>query len=296
MAHEVAVISDVHLLEDAEAQINDLAGHEISFPKEDTQPSTQELIARTGQADAILVSPGTVLSGGYLQSCPNLKYIGLCGTSKENVDLDAVEAQGIALTNVVDYGDEPTAEFIFMQLVSLARGVDKYQWRDNPVELMSKSLGIIGLGALGQAVARLALAYKMDVSYFSRSRKPDFEQQGIQYHEKQDLLARSDIIAVTSPTNTTAINQDDFSLIKPNSVLLQASMGDCVDRDGFLGWIAKDGNFAVFDYAAGEDNYDAYKDLPRVIFPKIVAGYSIETRQRLGEHVVANLKDYLSKV
>ena len=133
MSHEIAVISDVHLLPETEEQISRLATHPVHFPREDTQPSKEELIARTGDADAVLISPGTSLSADYLQSCPNVKYIGLCGTSKENVDLEAVAQHNVVITSVVDYGDEPTAEFIFMQLVYLARGMGEYQWRDNPV-------------------------------------------------------------------------------------------------------------------------------------------------------------------
>ena len=296
MSHEIAVISDVHLLPETEEQISRLATHSVHFPREDTQPSKEELIARTGDADAVLISPGTSLSADYLQSCPNVKYIGLCGTSKENVDLEAVAQHNVVITSVVDYGDEPTAEFIFMQLVYLARGMGEYQWRDNPVELMGKSLGVIGLGALGKAVVHLAKAYNMDVSYYSRTRKPDIEQRGIKYLEKRELLAQSEILVITSPTNLTVIEKDDFAFIKPKSILIQASTGSCIDKEGFLEWVAKNGNFAIFDYVAGNDNYEAYKDLVRVIFPKVRAGHTLETRQRLGERVIANLRAYLEGV
>ncbi len=252
---KVAIIADVHLLPETQEQINQLAGTTLSFPsQQDTQPSTNELIERTANADAVLISPGTKITEEYLTACPSVKYIGICGTSKENVDLDTVERRKIILTNVVDYGDEPAAEFIFMQLEYLARGMGEYQWKDYPIELMSKKIGVIGLGALGKAVANLALAYKMDVCYYSKTRKPEQEYLGVSYSEKQELLKACQIIVVCTPSNLVAISKDDFELIQSNTVIVQATMGKCLDQEAFLEWIKRDGNFALFDYSAGNES------------------------------------------
>lgn len=291
---KIAAIADVHLLPETQEQINQLSDEPVQFPTEDTQPDEKELIKRTGDANAVLVSPGTKITEDFLAACPSVKYIGICGTSKENVNADAVATRGITLTNVVDYGDEPAAEFIFMQLEQLARGMGNHQWRDYPTELMGKSVGIIGLGALGKAIAHLALAYKMQVFYYSKTRKPDQEQLGVNYLEKDELLKTCQIIIVSTPSNLVAIGKDDFGLIQPNAVTVQASMGKSLDPEGFLSWIKEDGNFALFDYSAGSESYEAYKDLPRVVFPKVIAGHTYETKQRLGEKVVANLKEYLA--
>lgn len=206
-----------------------------------------------------------------------------------------VRARGITLKNVEHYGDEPAAEFFFMRLVALARGTSGKQWRDNPTELMGKTIGIIGLGALGQAMAHLALAYKMHVAYTGPSHKPEWEQQEVQYLEKSELLANSDIVLISSPTNTVVIEAQDFEHIKQNAILVQASVGNCFDRQAFLDWVAKPGNFAVFDYTAGNDNYLAYKDLPNVVFPKIYGAHTHETKQRLGNKVFENLNSYLAR-
>lgn len=290
----IAVIANVHLLEETQQEIKSLFGDDtLAFPESEMQPNEQELIARTNDAEIVLVSPGTKITASYLDACPSVKYIGICGTAKENVDQEAVTSRNITLTNVSDYGDEPAAEFIFMQLEYLARGMGEYQWRDCPTELMDKTIGIIGLGALGQAVARLALAYKMNVLYFSNTRKADWEQQGIQFNEKADLLNNSDIVIISTPSNVQAIKANEFSLMQPNSILVQASMGNCFDKDTFIKWIAENNNFALFDYSAGNDNYEAYKDLPNVVFPKVIAGHTHETKLRLGERVVENLKHFV---
>jgi len=73
-------------------------------------------------------------------------------------------------------------------------------------------------------------------------------------------------------------------------------MGTVMDDRAFRKWIVQEGNFAIFDYSAGEALYLAYKDLDRIIFPRIVAGHTVETRRRLGERVVQNIQAYLASL
>jgi phosphoglycerate dehydrogenase-like enzyme len=294
MTHKISVLSDIHLLPDAQKQIQALSGASVAFP-EDNPTTEQELVARTRDAEAVLVSPGTKITASYLDACPSVKYVGLCGTSTANIDLEELSKRGIVFKNVIDYGDEPTAEFIFMQLATLVRGIGKYQWRDMPCELMGKTIGIIGLGALGKSIAHLALAYKMQTNYYSTHRKPEWEDRGAGYKELRDLLSTSEIIVISTPTNVKILGDKEFALLKSGTILVQASMGDIFDKDAFLNWIAKQGNYALFDYSAGEKNYQAYKDLPQVIFPKIIAGHTRETKERLGQKVVENLRSYFEE-
>jgi len=234
---KIAVLDNIRVLPEAQKEIRSLAANEITFP-ENAAASTAELVARTGDAEAVLINTGTKIDKSYLDACPSVKYVGLCGTSTANVDLEALKARGVVFTNVTDYGDEPTAEYIFLQLEALARGVGKYQWKDVPRELMGKAIGIIGLGALGKAIANLALAYKMNASYFSAHRKPEWEERGLRYAERHDLLSACEIIVISTPTNMTVLGEKEFGLLKPNSVLVQASIGTPFDREAFLKWIA----------------------------------------------------------
>ncbi len=289
---KLSVLTDVHLLAETQDKISALVGELVIFPTEKSSSIT-DLIERTGNAEAILISPGTKLDASYFNACPTVKYICLCGTSKDNIDLKEVEDRGIKLTNISDYGDEPTAEFIFMQLSSLLRGIGQYQWQAEPHELMGKRIGIIGLGALGQAVAHLALAYKMQVSYSSIHRKPKWEEKGVSYKVLDTVLSSSDIIVLTGPTNTQILGKSEFSVIPKGTILVQGSMGSVMNRTAFLDWVKQEGNFAIFDYAAGEENYQCYKNQDRIIFPKIIAGLSYETKQRLGKQVVINLEEYI---
>jgi phosphoglycerate dehydrogenase-like enzyme len=288
---EIAVL-DYRLLPDTQEQIQALATNKIIFPQ-DRCPEN-ERISRTGKADIVLVTPWEKIDTTYLDACPNLKYIGLCGTSTANIDLDELDRRGIAFSTIVSGDKKSVAEFFFMQLVALMRGIGEYQWKPGEQhELAGRRIGIIGLGAVGTAMAHMALAYKMDVVYNSPHRKPEWEKKGVGYLEKDSLLTSSDIVVLCSPTNVEVLGEHEFQAIKVGSILVQACGGSPFQKPAFYDWIAKEGNFALFDMSAGEQNYQAYKDLPRVIFSRSVAGDTYESNERRGKRVVENLRDYL---
>ncbi len=296
MKYNIAILDDIHLLPQEQEKLKKLAVESLVFPDE-SEVTEDELIKRTGNARAILISTDTWIYIGksYLTACPSVKYVSICGTSTANVDLNLCRERGVTVTNVKDYGDEPTAEFIFMRLTQLTRGVGEYQWKEMPHELMGKSFGIIGLGALGKSIAHLALAYKMHVNYFTTNRKSDWEEKGLHYLELDELLMSSEIIVISTPTNVQALGKKEFELLQPNTILVQASIGNPFDKEAFYLWIAKEGNYFICDYGVGEENYQKYKSLPRIISSKTTSGFSFETRQRLGERVIENLNKYFEK-
>lgn len=285
-------VFDPRLLSETRERIQSLVSEPVVFPDEKCS-SEEELVDRTGDAEIVLVGPWDKVTSSYLDACPSVRYVCLCGTSTANVDLDELQKRNIRFSNVMNHGDEPTAEFLFMRLLMLLRGAGKYQWKNEQHELMDKNIGIIGLGPLGQAIAHLALAYKMNVSYFSPHRKPEWEDRGVRYADMAALLAENQIVVACGPTNTQVLGKAEFDQIKPGSIVAQISSGSVLYRPSFLEWIAQDGNFAIFDKAAGEDNYFAYKDIPRVMFAPVVAGDTHETLVRLGDKVYDNVKEFI---
>jgi phosphoglycerate dehydrogenase-like enzyme len=288
------VVFDNRLTPQAQQQIQALATEPITFPQE-RYLSENELINRTGDAEIVLVSPWDKVTKSYLAACPNLKYVCLCGTSTANIALDELQKRGIVFTNVVSHGKESVAEFVFMQLVRLARGEGDYQWKPEQRQLMGKTIGIIGLGSVGQGIAHLALAYKMNVVYAGPHRKPEWEARGLQYKKVSDLLGASDIVVLAAPTNVQVLGKKEFKSFKSGSIIVQASSGTPFDKPAFFEWIAQDGNFAIFDKSAGEENYHEYKDIPRIIFSEKVGGDTYETDERRANIVVENIRAYLAK-
>ncbi len=292
--NEIAVL-DYRLLPDAQKQIQALARNEIVFPHE--RCPEDESVSRTGNADIALVTPWEIIDKHYLDACPQLKYIGLCGTSTANIDLDELKRRGIDFSNIVSGDKESVAEFFFMQLVSLARGAHEYQWKPGEQhELVGRRIGIIGLGAVGIAIAHMAQAYKMDIVYNGPNRKPEWEDKGVNYLDKNELLASSEIVVLCSPTNVEVMGSTEFNSMQLGSILVQACGGSPFDKPAFYNWIAQDGNYALFDMSANESNYQAYKDLPRVIFSTSVAGDTYESNARRGARAIENLKKYVSSV
>ncbi len=287
-------VLEYRLFPDVKEQIQTLASNKIIFPEE--RCPEDERIQRTGDAEIVLVTPWDKVDLVFLNACSQIKYIGLCGTSTANIDLDELAKRNIAFSNIVSKDKESVAEFFFMQLVGLARGTGEYQWKSGEDhELTGKHLGIIGLGEVGKAIAHMALAYKMSVSYHSPHRKPDWEDRGLEYVEVSNLVSHSEIIAVCSPTNVEVLSKTEFDKIKPGSIVVQASSGSPFSRRNFKEWISREGNYALFDMSAGVKNYEAYKDIPRVIFSTAVAGDTYESNQRRGQRALENLKHFLER-
>lgn len=300
--HKIAVL-DYRIPTEIQKQIQSLASNQIVFPA-DRCPE-DERIARTGDADIALVTPWEKVDKAYLDACPNLKYIELCGTSTANIDLNELLRRGIAFTNMESGkedtdaraagGKEAVAEFFFMQLVRLARGIGEYQWKPGEAhQLKGRSLGIIGLGRVGQGIAHMALAYKMNVSYYSPHHKQEWESLGVKYQGKEDLLKSCEIVVLCSTTNVEVLGKAEFGLMQSGSILVQACGGNPFDKPAFYDWIAHDGNYAIFDMSANETNYSLYKDLPRIIFSREVAGDTYESNLARGQRALHHLKDYIS--
>lgn len=289
----IAVL-EYRLFPEVKGQIQALADNKIVFP-EDRCPEN-ERIARTGDAEIVLVTPWDKVDIEYLNACRRLQYVGLCGTSTANIDLDELAKRGIAFSNIVSRDKESVAEFFFMQLVCLARGVGKYQWKQGEEhELVGRRIGIIGLGDVGKAMAHMALAYKMQVAYHSPHRKQEWEERGLRYLPMDELVKTSEIVVICSPTNVKVMGEAEFRALQPGSILVQASSGSPFEQEHFKYWIAQEGNFALFDMSAGVKNYETYKNLPRVIFSTRVAGDTYESNQRRGQRALENLKKFLQK-
>lgn len=290
---KLSVIDSIKITEDVKTRLQSLSDSLIIFPKDDTK-TNQEVIERIGDSDAVLGSWITTINKGILDSSLNLRYIGICGTSMANIDLDAVKEKGITIKNVTDYGDEATAEYIFTQLLRLARGFGKYQWRKEPAELNGKTIGIVGLGAVGQEVARLALGFNMNVLYSSPSRKLDWENRGLKHRNLDELLQESDIISLHVPKNLVILREKEFNLIPKGSILVDTCLGVVFDGKAFLNWINKGNNFTIFDLSKKEF-FDTLKTIPNNIIglEDGIAGITTESRDRLSKKVLNNLKKFL---
>jgi phosphoglycerate dehydrogenase-like enzyme len=262
-------------------------------------PETEEeIINRISDSDCILVSWQTKINADILKASTSLKFIGMCCSlydeNSSNVDIVEARKLGVTVKGVKDYGDEGTVEFIFAQLIHLLKGLGKHKWKSEASELTNKRIGIIGLGTLGQMVAKTAVHFGMNVFYFNRSRKYEFENEGINYLSLNELLQSCDIITTHLPRNTILLKEQEFQNKKFNSILINTSLGLTFEKDSFLKWINSDKtSFAILD-ADGVGNFASeFSKFENIILSEQFAGFTLEAKKRLSEKVLINLTNYL---
>jgi len=290
--NKIVIIDTVKITEEAKEKIQHYSNERVIYPEFDTKNET-EIYQRINNADAALGNWHSTINTSILKHTPNLKYIGICGTSLANINLEAVRRHNIVIKNVTDYGDNGVAEYIFAQLLNLFRGFGKHRWRNEPSELNSKTIGIIGLGAIGQQVARTALGFKMKVLYYSKSRKTEWEEKGVQYSTIDDLLKKSDIISIHVPKNTKIIGKNELEKIGNGKIIIDTCLGDIYkDINAVRLWLGNENNFLIRDHQP--EIKEKLGDLERFIYTEnVISGITTEAREKLSTKIIDNIEDYL---
>jgi len=251
-------------------------------------------------ADAVLVSWNTQINRSIIEQCPSIRYIGMCCSlfdeKSANVDIQAARENGIQVLGIYDYGDEGVVEFIISELIQLFHGFGKQMWQEEPVELTGHKLGLIGLGTTGKMLADMALAFGMQVFYYSRSRKPDYEKKGVEYLVLPELLSTVDAVSTHLPKHTVVLGKDEFEKMGTGRVLINTSLEPTFDIEPFINWIKAENNYAIFDKVAMGSQFERLKDIDGVIYSNKVSGWTKQAKQRLSEKVIKNIEDFLSNL
>ncbi|WP_373059299.1 NAD(P)-dependent oxidoreductase [Zunongwangia sp. H14] len=279
--------------------INELKEHSKTEVEiyQDYPVTEAEIIQRIGNAEAVLVSWRTQINEEIISKCPNLKYIGMCCSlydeDSANVAVKYARNKGIEVRGIRDYGDPGVVEFIISALVRLLHGFGAQQWKEMPVELTNRKIGIIGLGVTGQLLAKCLLPFGADLYYFSRTRKKDWEEKGVKYLPLKKLLETSEIISIHLPKNIEILGEKEFAKMAPGKILINTSLGLPFSEEAFKKWIKEPANFAIFD-GDGKSALDGrILKNTNIISAEKSAGWSAETETRLSQKVIKNLRDYL---
>jgi glycerate dehydrogenase len=205
-----------------------------------------EALARSRDADVLVVNK-TRVTAEILGQSPRVKFIAVLATGYDCVDLAAAKARGIPVSNVPEYGTDSVAQFVFAQLLHLCHRVDLHDaavragewaragefsfWKTPLIELVGKTMGIVGFGRIGRRVGELAHAFGMPVVAYDTYHGTTPAYQPFAWAELNDLLRQSDVITLHSPlTPETAgmVNRDFLSKCKPTAFLLNAARGPLV--------------------------------------------------------------------
>jgi len=292
----------------------DLSGLQASLPEWRLHgaSSYEQVAARIAQA-AVVVSNKVLLDQAILRRAPGLKLIGVAATGTNNVDLDAARALGITVCNVRGYATPSVVQHVFGLLLALSTRLLDYQrlvrqggWQtssqfcrmDFPIrELAGKTLGIVGLGELGRAVAQAATAFDMEVLVAQRPGGPPRPGRVA----LDDLLRRVDVLTLHCPLTPEThglIGARELALMKPDAVLINAARGGIVDeqalaealRAGRLGGAGMD---VLSKEPPVHGNPLLADDIPNLIVTPHVAWASRESRQRLIAQMAANVRAFL---
>lgn len=265
------------------------------------QPRTdEEIIQRIGDADAVLVSFKTPIRKAVLDACPNIRYIGMCCTlySADCCNVDVVEAgrKGITVTGVKDYGDEGVVEYAISELVRFLHGFGERQWKPEKLELTAQRMGVIGLGKTGRMIADAFRFLGAEVSYYSRTRKPEAEEAGLAYRPLGDLLSGCDIVFTCLPRNTYLLGEEEFKLMGDGKILMNTSIGATFDVPALRSWLKDNPNSYYFCDGTGMGTLAGeLAGCPNVMYTPVVAGKSAQSVERLSRKALANIEKFLNE-
>lgn len=210
-----------------------------------TSPS--ELIERARDAELLLTNK-VILDRESMKKLPNLRYIGVLATGYNVVDVKAAKEMGITVTNIPAYSTMSVAQKVFALLFAVTDRVEHYalqnrqgKWSDNPdfcywdtelTEISGKKIGIVGLGNIGMAVARIALAFGMKVFAYT-SKEIEQLPDGIEKVTLDSLFSESDIISLHCPLNEDTkhlVNEKTILRMKPSAILINTGRGPLIDE------------------------------------------------------------------
>ena len=204
----------------------------------------EELTDRIKASEAIInIRAYTHLDREVLTCCPKLRLISIWGTGTDNVDLEAARELGITVTNTPGANALAVAEHTMALLVSVARQIPyldheirQGNWpRGEMVQLNNKILGLIGLGAIGKYVARMAKGFGMDViAWTFRPTEERAKESGVRFVSKSELLKDADVVSLhlrLSDETREFLKKEDFDLMKPTAFLVNTARGGLVETD-----------------------------------------------------------------
>lgn len=263
-------------------------------------------------AEAILSGGKVRLTAAHVPRLPKtLRVIANPTAGVDHMDVAACRAAGIEVTNAPDAPTECTADLAFLHILAACRRaresvqVMEAGWRRAigfgdmlGLRVWGRSLGIVGMGRIGRAVARRARGFGMQVHYHNRARLDPALEDGATYHPTLDgLLGAVEIVSLHLPGGgPTLMGAREFTLMRPGSVFVNLARGSLVDEDALLAALDSGHLFAVgLDVFRAEPAFDLrLRDNPRVFLTPHCASATVETRDTMGFCALDNIAAVLA--
>ncbi|MBP7782815.1 MAG: 2-hydroxyacid dehydrogenase [Acinetobacter sp.] len=305
-----AVFLDYASLDQNDLNFKDL---EKTFDEWEIYPSTssEQLLERIQSVD-VIISNKVVVNAEAIQQCPNLKLILISATGTNNIDLVQAKKQGVVVCNCQAYGTSAVAQHTLMLMLNLATNFKQYEravqngdWNkasqfcllDYPIiELEGKTLGILGYGELGKAVAKLAEAFGMEILVGALPNRP-VQENRIPFNE---LLSQVDFLTLHCPLSTDTQNLIDakaFDAMKPSAFLINCARGGIVNEQDLAdaliaGKIAGAATDVLLVEPPKDGNVLLNSEIPNLLITPHSAWGSVDARQRIVQQMVENVEAF----
>ena len=287
---------------------------EVVHNAEDRPWPPEELAQRLQGASGAMATVMDRFDEPLLAKCPGMRVISNIAVGYNNVDVPACTKRGIRVTNTPGVLDDTTADLTWALLMAAARRIaeaDAYVRRGDwkiafgvqyflGQDVHHATLGIVGMGRIGQAVARRARGFDMRVIYNNRSRLPEADEArlGARYVERDELLAQSDFVVVMAPYSPAThhlLGAAEIAKMKPTAILVNSARGGVVDDDALVAALAeKRIAGAGLDVFEGEPKlHPGYASLPNVVLTPHIGSASRATRIVMCNTAAANMSAVL---
>lgn len=278
--------------------------------------SKEETLERIQIAD-IVITNKVVITANMMEEAPKLKLICIAATGMNNVDVDAAEFKGIEVKNVAGYSTKSVVQHTFAMALYLLEKMAYYDaavknaaWSDSGLftdvsrpfyEISGKRWGIIGLGTIGQEVAKIAAVFGAEVSYHSTSGKNlhhAYPHQSLEF-----ILKDCDIVSIHAPLNEDThnlINENNLPYMKEDAILLNLGRGGIINETDLAFELDRRTLYAGLDVLEQEpialnNRLNEVKHKERLLITPHMAWASIEARKKLLEGIVENIRVFMEK-
>ncbi len=276
----------------------------------DAPPETLKELIR--DREVLIFRSGVSISGDLMACAPDLKLLIRAGSGTDNLDLAYVRQKGLELVRIPEPGARAVAEMTFGLMLALSRrlfeadhGLREGHWLKHHITgylLANKTLGIVGVGNIGSTVARMGVAWDMNVigcvEHPSTGRAADFESHCVRLTDFEEVISSADYVSVHVPLKDSTRNLIDAAAIakmKPGAFLVNIARGNVVDEqalrralvEGRLGGAALD-----VHSAEGEGKISPLADLPNVILTPHIGAATVDTQREIGRRTVEILTHF----
>ncbi|WP_194768426.1 D-2-hydroxyacid dehydrogenase [Tamlana sp. I1] len=214
-----------------------------------TALDSKSILENIGDAEIIFTNK-TPISKAVIEKAPQLKYIGVLATGYNIIDVDAAKKQGVVVCNVPSYSTKSVAQFTMALLLEMCHHVGNHNlavqngdWSKSPdfsfwnyplIELEGKTMGIIGFGSIGQATAKIAQAFGLNIITYSRTKHPELETETCKYVSLESLFEQSDFISLHCPLSEETqgiINKNNIDKMKDGVMIINTSRGPLIHEE-----------------------------------------------------------------